>query len=87
VIQECDDFSYNLNVPLPGVFVLQRNGTQDSVTFKIPAGYGPAADVFVMVDGVPSPFATYTYDPPVITNLAPDRKCWRLRLRTNYIAR
>lgn len=50
------------------------SGSVDSVSFVIPPGFGPAADVYVIVDGVPSTNATFTYDAPVITNLAPDRE-------------
>lgn len=51
-----------------------RGASNESVTVAIPPGYGSAADVIVIVDGVPSAGTTFfSYDPPVITNLAPDR--------------
>jgi len=50
------------------------SGAVESVQFAIPPGFGPAAEVLVVVDGVPSDAnATFVYDAPVITNLAPNR--------------
>ena len=51
----------------------QRAGAVESVSFRVPPGYGPAAEIIVVVDGIPSQNISYTYDAPVITNLAPDR--------------
>lgn len=51
-----------------------RAGAVESATFVVPPGYGPAQEVFVLVDGVLSANASYTYDAPVIANLAPDRE-------------
>lgn len=51
-----------------------RFGSVESVSFFAPPGFGPSAEVIVLVDGIPSPYASYTYDAPTISNLAPDRK-------------
>lgn len=52
----------------------QRAGAVESVSFRVPPGFGPAAEIIVVVDGIPSQNISYTYDAPVITNLAPDRE-------------
>jgi hypothetical protein len=61
---------------VPALSSQQRSGVPiggDAVTFVVPPGYGPAAELIVVVDGVPSANATFTYDAPAISNLAPDR--------------
>jgi hypothetical protein len=50
-----------------------RSGNVESVSFIAPPGFGPAAELIVVVDGVPSDSVPFVYDPPAITNLAPDR--------------
>lgn len=51
-----------------------RTGLTESVSFAPPPGFGPAAEVIVVVDGVPSDVnATFTYDAPTIFNLGPNR--------------
>jgi hypothetical protein len=54
-----------------------RAGAVESVSFVVPPGFGPADELLVVVDGIPSPLTpatVYAYAPPVITNLAPDRE-------------
>ena len=49
-------------------------GAVESVSFVAPVGFGPADEVLVVVDGIPSDVnATFKYDAPVILNLAPNR--------------
>lgn len=51
-----------------------RSGATESVSFAVPPGFGPAAEVLIIVDGVPSDVnATFTYDAPAISNLGPNR--------------
>jgi hypothetical protein len=52
-------------------------GAVESVSFVVPPGFGPADEMLVVVDGIPSqitPVSVYSYTPPTITNLAPDRE-------------
>jgi hypothetical protein len=64
----------------------ERSNVIERVSFKVPEGFGPTAELLIVVDGIPSPVtavSVYAYSPPVITNLAPDREfflllsCWR----------
>jgi hypothetical protein len=49
-------------------------GATESVSFAIPPGFGPEAEIIIVVDGIPSDVnTTFTYDAPVIVNLAPNR--------------
>ena len=69
---ECDSWLASLysTPPLNPV----RAGATESVSFVVPPGYGPAAELIVVVDGVPSDVnATFVYDAPTITNVAPNR--------------
>jgi hypothetical protein len=51
-----------------------HGATNDTVTVAVPPGYGSRAEIIVLVDGIPSDWsAAYSYDPPFISNLAPDR--------------
>jgi hypothetical protein len=52
---------------------LNTAGKNWTIRFQLPVGYGADLDLFVVVDGVPSNRLTFSYNPPVIYNLAPDR--------------
>jgi len=69
---DVDDWVSNIPsfVPLSS----QRQGIIERLTFRIPPGYGANAEIFISVDGIPSQNASFTYDAPIISNLAPDRK-------------
>jgi len=43
------------------------------INFTLPEGWGASRQLFLVVDGVPSNVLTFRYNPPVITNVAPDR--------------
>lgn len=45
----------------------------NSIDFVTPEGFGAGRAVFLVVNGVPSNAVRFDYDPPVITNVAPDR--------------
>ena len=47
--------------------------TVNTLQFMLPVGSGPSAELLVVVDGVPSNVLAFSYDAPIITNLAPDR--------------
>ena len=47
--------------------------TVNTLQFVLPVGFGPSAELLVVVDGVPSNMLSFAYNAPVISNLAPDR--------------
>ena len=47
--------------------------TVNTVQFMLPVGFGPSVELLVVVDGVPSNVLSFSYDAPLIMNLAPDR--------------
>lgn len=56
------------------IITAAHGATNDTVTVAVPPGYGSRAEIIVLVDGVPSDWTTaFSYNPPYITNLAPDR--------------
>lgn len=68
----CDSWLASL-YSTPGLNPI-RTGALETVSFIPPPGYGPAAEVLVVVDGVPSDVnASFVYDAPTISNLGPNR--------------
>ena len=57
----------------PPLVAETRGASNDTVSIVAPPGYGSSAQVIVLVDGIPSDWAMFAYNAPVITNLAPDR--------------
>jgi len=71
----CDAWLASLH-SAPPLSSMRASGAveSESVTFTVPEGFGPSDELYVVVDGVLSPNASFTYDAPVITNVAPDRE-------------
>jgi len=59
--------------PAPS-FVSADAGGKHTIKFLVPSGFGPACELFLVVDGVPSDIVPFTYDAPIIVNIAPDRQ-------------
>jgi hypothetical protein len=62
--------TFDAAVPILPSFVPRVSST---VSFLLPEGYGPARELLLLVNGVPSNLVNFTYEAPVITNVAPDR--------------
>lgn len=58
---------------VPSILPSVVSRVSSSVSFIVPEGYGVSRKVLVLVDGVPSNFMNFTYEAPIITNVAADR--------------
>jgi len=67
------DWILELASPAP-TYLLADNSGKHTIRFTVPSGYGPNCDLMLVVDGVPSDIVSFTYDPPFIVNIAPDRQ-------------
>jgi hypothetical protein len=68
-----DTWIASLATQRPLTSTIIRRGLH-SITVALPSGFGSSCSLFVMVNGVPSNISTFMYDPPVITNVAPDHQ-------------